>query len=36
MKEGIHPKYQTAKVECACGFTVETRSVKKDIKVEMN
>ena len=34
MKEGIHPKYGTASVRCACGETFETGSVKKEIKVE--
>ncbi|MBI5893279.1 MAG: 50S ribosomal protein L31 [Deltaproteobacteria bacterium] len=35
MKEGIHPKYESTKIECACGFVVESRSTKKDIKVEI-
>jgi large subunit ribosomal protein L31 len=35
MKEGIHPKYGTAVVKCACGETFETGSVKKEIKVEI-
>ncbi|MBI3753207.1 MAG: 50S ribosomal protein L31 [Deltaproteobacteria bacterium] len=35
MKEGIHPKYEPTTVECACGFVVETRSTKKDLKVEI-
>lgn len=28
MKEGIHPKYETVTVRCACGETFETRSTK--------
>ena len=28
MKEGIHPKYETVTVKCACGETFETRSTK--------
>ena len=33
MREGIHPKYETVKVICACGNEFETRStVGKDIK----
>lgn len=35
MKEGIHPKYETTTITCACGETFETRSTKKDIKVEI-
>jgi large subunit ribosomal protein L31 len=29
MREGIHPKYETIKVHCACGATWQTRSTKK-------
>ena len=29
MKEGIHPKYETTTVTCACGETFQTRSTKK-------
>jgi large subunit ribosomal protein L31 len=28
MKTGIHPKYETVTVVCACGETFETRSTK--------
>ena len=35
MKEGIHPKYEATTSKCACGATFETRSTKKDIKVEI-
>lgn len=35
MKEGIHPKYQAAKVTCTCGNTFETRSTKAEIKTEV-
>ncbi len=35
MKEGIHPKYDTSTVTCACGNHFETRSTKKEIKVEI-
>ena len=35
MKNGIHPKYQDAKIICACGEVIETRSTKKDIRVEV-
>jgi len=35
MKEGIHPTYETATVTCACGNSFETRSTRKEIKVEI-
>ena len=35
MKANIHPKYEAATVKCACGKTFETRSTKKEIKVEI-
>jgi large subunit ribosomal protein L31 len=35
-KEGIHPKYDTIHVKCACGNHFETRSTHKgDIVVEI-
>ena len=35
MKQGIHPKYEETTIKCACGEVIETRSTKKDIKVEI-
>ncbi len=35
MKEGIHPEYKPAKVVCACGNVVETRSTRGDFHVEI-
>lgn len=35
MKKEIHPNYQVCKVVCACGNNFETRSVKKEIHVEI-
>ena len=35
MKEGIHPKYQPAKVICACGNVFETNSTKSELKVDV-
>jgi large subunit ribosomal protein L31 len=35
MKEKIHPKYEIAKITCACGNIIETRSTARDIKVEI-
>ena len=35
MKEGTHPKYEQTTIRCACGNVIETRSTKKDIRVEV-
>jgi large subunit ribosomal protein L31 len=35
MKEGIHPNYKAAKVVCACGNVIETRSTRGDFHVEI-
>lgn len=35
MKSGIHPKYQRAIVQCACGNTFETCSTLPTIHVEI-
>jgi len=35
MKAGIHPKYDTTTVRCACGNQFETRSTTEDIHVEI-
>ncbi|HYD41862.1 MAG TPA: 50S ribosomal protein L31 [Anaeromyxobacter sp.] len=35
MKPGIHPDYKPAKVLCACGNTIETRSVRGDFHIEI-
>ncbi len=35
MKEGIHPEYSEATISCVCGNVINTRSTKKDIKVEI-
>jgi large subunit ribosomal protein L31 len=35
MKEGIHPDYKPAKVLCACGNLIETRSVRGDFHIEI-
>ena len=34
-KEGIHPNYEPTTITCACGNVIETRSTKKNIKVEI-
>lgn len=35
MKAGIHPKYETSLVHCACGNEFETLSMKPQIRVEI-
>ncbi|MHB9291788.1 putative large subunit ribosomal protein L31 [Hollandina sp. SP2] len=35
MREKIHPKYAPAKITCACGNVIETRSTAKDMKIEI-
>jgi large subunit ribosomal protein L31 len=35
MKDGIHPKYDTVTVHCACGNKWQTRSTADDIHVEI-
>jgi large subunit ribosomal protein L31 len=35
MEEGIHPEYTETTITCVCGNAIETRSTKKDIKVEI-
>ena len=35
MKKGIHPEYHEITVVCACGSTFQTRSTKKDLRVEI-
>ena len=35
MKKDIHPNYEATTIRCVCGEVIETRSTKKDIKVEI-
>jgi large subunit ribosomal protein L31 len=35
MKKGIHPEYNKTTVTCVCGNAFETRSTRKEIKVEI-
>lgn len=35
MKEGIHPNYVDAKIICACGEVINTKSTKGDFHVEI-
>ena len=35
MKTGIHPKYETAHIKCACGNSVETRSTRAEMHLDV-
>jgi large subunit ribosomal protein L31 len=35
MKEKIHPKYEASTITCTCGNVIETRSTRKDLKIEI-
>ncbi len=35
MKKGIHPKYETCTVHCACGNEFETRATVKELKIDI-
>ncbi len=35
MKKKLHPEYFQITVRCACGNSFETRSTKKELKVEI-
>jgi len=35
LKEGIHPKYQPARITCVCGESFETVSTRKELRVEI-
>ncbi|MFQ5847076.1 MAG: 50S ribosomal protein L31 [Candidatus Methylomirabilales bacterium] len=35
MKKGIHPEYVDCVITCACGETIQTRSVVPTIRVEI-
>ncbi|MBS5178407.1 50S ribosomal protein L31 [Veillonella sp.] len=35
MKQGIHPDYKEATVNCGCGNTFKTGSVKEDLRVDV-
>ncbi len=35
MKKGIHPEYGPAKIICSCGNVIETRSTKKEMRIEI-
>ncbi len=35
MKQGIHPDYRVTTVHCACGESFQTRSTKKDVRLDI-
>lgn len=35
MKEGIHPEYPAASIQCACGNSFITRSTRGDFQVDV-
>lgn len=35
MKPDIHPKYEETTITCACGEVIQTKSTKKNLKVEI-
>lgn len=35
MKKGIHPDYKPTTISCVCGNVIQTKSTKKDIKIEI-
>ena len=35
MKQGIHPKYETVTIKCACGAEVVTKSTAGDLHDEI-
>lgn len=35
MKKDIHPEYFETQVRCGCGNTFETRSTRKELKVDI-
>ena len=35
MKTELHPEFKEAKITCACGNVIETKSTKSDIKVDV-
>lgn len=35
MRQDIHPEYVIATVHCSCGNTFQTRSTKRELRVEI-
>ena len=35
MRDGIHPKYETTTIHCACGNEWETRSTRSNLRIDV-
>jgi len=35
VRDGIHPKYETSTITCACGSTFDTRSTKSNLRIDV-
>ena len=35
MRDGIHPKYDTTTIHCACGNEWETRSTRQNMRIDV-
>ncbi|MFI3142478.1 MAG: 50S ribosomal protein L31 [Clostridia bacterium] len=35
MKQNIHPTYEDVAVRCACGAIIDTKSTKKEMRVDI-
>ena len=35
MRDGIHPKYETTTITCACGSKFETRSTRPNLRIDV-
>jgi large subunit ribosomal protein L31 len=35
VRDGIHPKYETTTITCACGSNFETRSTKPNLRIDV-
>jgi large subunit ribosomal protein L31 len=35
VRDGIHPKYETTKITCACGNSFETRSTRQNMRIDV-
>jgi large subunit ribosomal protein L31 len=35
VRDGIHPKYETTTITCACGSSFETRSTRPNLRIDV-
>jgi len=35
VKDGIHPRYTTSTITCACGSQFETRSTRQNLRIDV-